>query len=128
MYLHSPIRLHGVVLNQAQGELYLYLYGSAYYGILTYALNNGSKCSACLYVVLDLVRLIKMYERVVRKHERKRLPGKLKIILKCMRKVTGNEGLDWINLAQDGVQWCILVNVVMDLRVLYKVEISRVAE
>jgi len=24
-YLHSPIRLHGMVLSQAQGHLYLYL-------------------------------------------------------------------------------------------------------
>jgi hypothetical protein len=28
LYLHSPIRLHGVVLSQAQGQLYLYLYSS----------------------------------------------------------------------------------------------------
>jgi hypothetical protein len=25
LYLHSPIRLHGVVLSEAQGQLYLYL-------------------------------------------------------------------------------------------------------
>jgi len=26
LYLHSPMRLHGVVLRKAQGQLYLYLY------------------------------------------------------------------------------------------------------
>jgi hypothetical protein len=25
IYLHSPIRLHGVVLSEAQGQFYLYL-------------------------------------------------------------------------------------------------------
>jgi hypothetical protein len=36
LYLHSPIRLHGVVLSSAQGQLYLYLYHS-----LTSALDGG---------------------------------------------------------------------------------------
>jgi hypothetical protein len=26
LYLHFPIRFHGVVLSEAQGQLYLYLY------------------------------------------------------------------------------------------------------
>jgi hypothetical protein len=27
LYFHSPVRLHGVVLNEAQGPLYLYILG-----------------------------------------------------------------------------------------------------
>jgi len=33
----------------------------------------------------------------------------------------GWEGVDWIHLAQDMDQWRVLVNTVMDLRVLGKV-------
>jgi len=35
LYLHSPIRLHGVVLSlkETQGQLYLYILGIVYFGI-----------------------------------------------------------------------------------------------
>jgi hypothetical protein len=36
-----------------------------------------------------------------------------RIILKCILK--GLEGVDWIHLAQDRVQWKALVNTVMNL-------------
>jgi hypothetical protein len=33
-------------------------------------------------------------------------------------KETGWEGVDWIHLAQDRDQWCVLVKTVMNFRVL----------
>jgi hypothetical protein len=44
------------------------------------------------------------------------------------QKVTGHKGLDGINLAQDSIQLCVIVNMVMEICVSYKAEISRVAE
>jgi len=42
--------------------------------------------------------------------------GKREDIKVCLKEIAC-EGMDWIQLAQDGVQWRALVNAVMKLRV-----------
>jgi hypothetical protein len=61
------------------------------------------------------------YKIVVGKVERKRPLGGLrhrwKVNIKMNCREMGWEFVDWIHLAQDRVQWRVLVNKVMNLRV-----------
>jgi hypothetical protein len=47
LYLHSPIRLHGVLLSKAQGQLYLNLYLYFYRDLVktgeTFSLSSHAK-------------------------------------------------------------------------------------
>jgi hypothetical protein len=58
------------------------------------------------------------YKILVRKPERIRPCGRFRsrwVDIKMDLKETGCEDVDWIHLAQDRVQWWVLVNVVMSL-------------
>jgi hypothetical protein len=58
-----------------------------------------------------------MHIKFVRKCEGKRPVGKLRCRwednIKMNFKEIGYEDVDWIHLAQDGVQWWALVNIIM---------------
>ena len=64
----------------------------------------------------------KCTQALVRKHEGKRPFGRRRCRwedIKIDRQETGWEGVDWVNLAQDRDKWRSLVNMVMNLRVLW---------
>jgi len=56
-----------------------------------------------------------MGERCIRSISRRRWEDKIKMDL----QEVGCEGMDWIDLTQDGDRWRALVNAVMNLRVPY---------
>jgi hypothetical protein len=64
--------------------------------------------------------MIITYKALIGKSEGKRPLGKPRrkweVKIKTDLRETGWEVVDWINLAQDSVQWLTLVNTVMNLR------------
>jgi hypothetical protein len=48
LYLHSPIRLHGVVLNEAQGQLYLSFRNRSVGKVTAYGKDDCSKVNVKL--------------------------------------------------------------------------------
>jgi hypothetical protein len=96
LYLHSPICLHGIVLNCRHRNNFTF-YSSA----------NEDKRNA--------------YRISVGKPEGKRPLGRTRRRwednIKMDFREIGWGGMDWIDLAQDRDQWRTLMNTVMNLRV-----------
>jgi hypothetical protein len=63
LYFHSPIRLHGMGLNLAQGQLYLYLHslGTVLYSDSYVWCKNGLKVKVELSLCLTKHHAMKTY-------------------------------------------------------------------